>query len=113
MKNNDNEIWSRYLTNFEIFQVDFERLKDMIEKMVDLQRVEDLNEYVIHPKYDPELKEMDDTMNSYYQKLETIRKKAEDDLGLSVELKSDEIHGKHLRVPQSVRKSEHFNLNFK
>eukprot|EP01080_Neovahlkampfia_damariscottae_P006482 gene6482-10487_t len=103
LKNNENEIWERYLSNFEVFMVDFDKLKEIIEKMVDLEKADE-NEYIIHPKYDPELLEIDEEMNGYFEKLEVIRKKAEENLGLSVELKSDEAHGKHLRVPQSKEK---------
>jgi DNA mismatch repair ATPase MutS len=100
-KESGTKIWERYLSNFEIFEIEFRKVMEIIEKIVDLKRVED-NEYVIHPKYDPELLELHQSMNDSFQKLESIRKKAEDELGLVVELKSDELHGKHLRVPQSV-----------
>jgi DNA mismatch repair ATPase MutS len=100
-KESETKIWKRYLSNFEIFETEFLKVTEIIEKIVDLKRVVD-NEYVIHPKYDPELLELDQSMNSSFQKLESIRKKAEDELKLAVELKSDELHGKHLRVPQSV-----------
>lgn len=87
---------ARKVRNFTVFQRnfiepmeeclrDFEKLEEMIEKAIDLEKARD-GEYMIRPQFSKRLTELSQEIGKTLKEIEKVRKGAEDDLGIEVKL---------------------------
>lgn len=93
---------SEYSNLLKTISKDFEKLSSLIEKMIDFTKI-DKHLYMINPEFDNKLKDLKDDLDKKESQLEKIRSTAEDELETKVEIKNDDVYGKYLRVPRSVR----------
>ena len=60
---------------------EFFKLKTMLEQCIDVNKMKN-NEYIINPSFSPELENLQKEIDKVKRKMESLRQKIEEDLGL-------------------------------
>lgn len=64
----------------------------MLEECIDINKAKN-NDYIIHPNFSPELKELNDQINEVKRRMEKLRSAVEDDLNVkSVNVTESALH---------------------
>jgi DNA mismatch repair ATPase MutS len=64
----------------------------MLEECIDINKAKN-NDYIIHPNFSPELKEINDQINDQKRRMEKLRHAVEDDLSVkSVNITESALH---------------------
>ena len=64
----------------------------MLEECIDINKAKN-NDYIIHPNFSPELKELNDQINEVKRRMEKLRGAVEDDLNVkSVNVTESALH---------------------
>lgn len=58
---------------------DFSKLREMLEQCIDIGKAKQ-NDYIINPRFSPDLSQIDTEINKVKRKIEDLRRKVEDDL---------------------------------
>ena len=74
-----------YLDLFEDCMKDFEKLEEMIEKAIDLEKAKE-GEYLIRPQFSNKLKDLSIEISKVLKEIEKLKTTAESDLGIDVKL---------------------------
>ena len=90
----DHEITKWYVEPLKEYLTEFEKLKAMIEESIDISQVK-AGEYIINPDFSEELKKLDEDIQWTYQKIEKLKDKIQEELGLrkNINIQEHTVHG--------------------
>ena len=98
-KENTDILKENYLDPFVVCLKDFEKLEEMIEKAIDLEKAKE-GEYLIRPQFSSKLKDLSNEICKILKDIENLKKSAENDLGIEVKLVDSNTHTYLFEVPK-------------
>lgn len=85
------DIEKTYVGPFQECLQDFEKLEEMVEKAIDLNKAKE-GEYLINPNFNNKLMSLNNEISKVLKTIDKIKKDVEDDLGVNIKLVDSATH---------------------